>query len=214
MPNNYQGTMPTAYYRCEGADFGNAAYWSVRFRGHPQEVTENAIDLAHLRHVHDYDTVKGVGPAEADAARLRFRFDFRRSQTVAGIGLFSYDATAVTHMYGLGYSMAEVREHSIGMDTRLWALPTPVDRESVELTLVSRVRRLREPRRPIAGMRFLPVGLRNRLMKGMIMATLSRDSRQDVPIGERKRYLPRPALCPSDARIGVYRRWCEQFYPV
>ena len=52
----------------------------------------------------------------------------------------SETVSAVTHVHGFGYSPVEVREHSIGMDTRLWVLSTPVDGERVELTLVSRIR--------------------------------------------------------------------------
>ena len=197
----------------DATDWCDTRVWSNRFRGHPQEITENAIDLAHLRYVHGYDAVSRVGSAEVDGARLRFRFDFKRSQTVAGIKVFAYEATAVTYVYGLGYSMAEVRDRTIGIDTNLWALATPIDGELVELTLVSRMRRVREPRRPIVGMRFLPSRLRTRLLNRMVIATLSRDSMQDTLIWGRKRYRPRPSLCRSDGEIGVYRRYCKQFYP-
>ena len=129
----------------DGADdWGAPEFWSVRFPGHPQETTENSVDLAHLRYVHGYDAVSGAGPVEVDGARLTSAFDFRRSQTFAGIGVFAWDVSAVTHLHGLGYSLVEVREHSIGMDTRLWVLATPVDGEFVELTLVSRIRRMRQ----------------------------------------------------------------------
>ncbi|MDE0333665.1 MAG: hypothetical protein OXI64_01805, partial [Defluviicoccus sp.] len=123
------------------------------------------------------------------------------------------DVSAVTHVHGLGYSLVEVREHSIGMDTRLWVLATPVDGEFVELTLVSRIRLLRKPKRPVVGMRFLPARLRTRLMNKIVIAAQARDVMQDVAIWGRKRYRPRPWLCRSDGEIGVYRRWCAQFYP-
>ncbi|MDE0175076.1 MAG: Rieske 2Fe-2S domain-containing protein [Defluviicoccus sp.] len=194
-------------------DWGAPEFWSVRFPGHPQETTENSVDLAHLRYVHGYDAVSGAGPVEVDGARLTSAFDFRRSQTLAGIGIFAWDVSAVTRLHGLGYSLVEVREHSIGMDTRLWVLATPVDGELVEMTLVSRIRLLRKPKRPIVGMRFLPPGLRTRLMNKIVIAAQGRDVMQDVAIWGRKRYRPRPWLCRSDGEIGVYRRWCAQFYP-
>ena len=194
-------------------DWGGMETWSVRFRGHPQETTENSVDLGHLRYLHGYDAVSGVGPVEVDGAWLRSRFDFRRTQTVAGIKCFTWDVSAVTHVHGLGYSLVEVREHSIGMDIRLWVLATPIDGENVELTLVSQVRLLRKPKRPVAGMRFLPVGLRTRIMNRIVIAAQGRDVMQDVVIWSRKRYRPRPFLCRSDGEIGIYRRYCEQFYP-
>ena len=198
---------------CGASDWGGMETWSVRFAGHPQETTENSVDLGHLRYVHGYDAVSGVGPVDVEGAWLRSRFDFKRTQTVAGVKCFAWDVSAVTHVHGLGYSLVEVREHSIGMETRLWVLATPIDGENVELTLVSQVRLLRKPKRPVVGMRFLPVGLRTRIMNRIVIAAQGRDVMQDVVIWGRKRYRPRPFLCRSDGEIGIFRRYCEQFYP-
>lgn len=196
-----------------GSDWCDLDFWSVRFRGHPQETTENSVDLGHLRYVHGYSSVNAVGSVSVDGAYLKSCFDFKRTQTIAGIKVFTYDVSAVTHVYGLGYSFVEVREHAIGMDTRLWVLATPIDGEFVELTLVSHVRQLLKPKRSIVGMRFLPSRLRTRLMNKIIMAAQSRDVLQDVVIWGRKHYRPRPLLCRSDGEIGTYRRYCRQFYP-
>ena len=159
----------------DGSDWSEMEFWNVRFPGHPQETTENSVDLGHLRYVHGYDSVKGVGPVSVDGAYLRSCFDFKRTQTVAGIRAFSYDVSAVTHVHGFGYSFVEVREHAIGMDTRLWVLATPIDGEIVEMTLVSQVRKLLRPKRPIVGMRFLPPRLRTRVMNKIIIAAQKRD---------------------------------------
>ena len=196
-----------------GSDWSDMEFWSVRFAGHPQETTENSVDLGHLRHVHGYDAVNRVGSVSIEGAWLKSCFDFRRTQTIAGIELFTYDVSALTHVHGLGYSFVEVREHAIGMETRLWVLATPIDGRIVELTLVSQVRNLVRPKRPIVGLRFLPLRLRTLMMNKIIMAGQKHDVLQDVVIWNRKRYRPRPVLCPSDGEIGKYRRYCEQFYP-
>ena len=194
-------------------DWCDMEFWSVRFAGHPQETTENSVDLGHLRHVHGYDSVNGVGSVSVDGAWLKSCFDFKRDQTVAGFRIFTYDVSAVTNVHGLGYSFVEVREHAIGMDVRLWVLATPIDGKLVEMTLVSQVRRMLEPRRPILGMRFLPPRLRTRIMNKIIIRAQQADVMQDVAIWGRKRYRPRPRLCGSDGEIGKYRRYCRQFYP-
>ena len=196
-----------------GSDWSDMDFWSVRFAGHPQETTENSVDLGHLRHVHGYDGVNRVGSVSIEGARLKSCFDFRRTQTIAGIELFTYDVSTVTHVHGLGYSFVEVREHSIGMEIRLWVLTTPIDGRTVELTLVSQMRRLVRPKRPIVGLCFLPSRLRTHIMNKILVAAQKRDILQDVVIWSRKRYRPRPVLCPSDGEIGKYRRYCEQFYP-
>ena len=38
------------------------------------------------------------------------------------------------------------------------------------------------------------------------------DFARDFPIWENKRYLVRPSLAKGDGPIGLYRRWCRQFY--
>lgn len=194
-------------------DWCDPEFRTVRFAGHPQETTENSVDFGHLRYVHGYDSVKEVGSISVDGSWLRSCFDFKRAQTIAGIRVFAYDVSAITHVHGLGYSLVEVREHNIGMDTRLWVLATPIDGELIDLTLVSRIRLLRRPKRPIAGMRFLPPRLRTRMMNKIVIAAQKHDVLQDVVVWSRKRYRPRPMLCASDGPIGKYRRYCEQFYP-
>ena len=196
-----------------GSDWSDMELWSVRFAGHPQETSENSVDLAHLRHVHGYSNVKGIGPVSVDGAWLKSCFDFKRPQTIAGIKCHVYDVSTVTHVHGLGFSFVEIHEHSIDMEIRSWVLATPIDGKIVELTLVSQVRQLIRPKRPIVGMRFLPVGLRTRIMNRIIMGVHRQDVLQDVEIWSRKRYRPRPLLCRSDGEIGKYRRYCEQFYP-
>ena len=186
---------------------------TLRFSGHPQETTENSVDLAHLRYVHGYDNVEAVGTATVHGAHLESRFNFRRRSRFAGFGDAHYDVSAITHVHGLGYSFVDIREHTIGMDTRLWVLATPVDDTLIELVLVSQLRQLRKPRRAIAGLRFLPVGIRTRTMNKIIMSMQQKDVLQDVVIWQRKKYKSRPRLCRSDGAIGKYRRYCRQFYP-
>ena len=188
-------------------------FWSVRFTGHPQETTENSVDIGHLSYVHGYNSVNVVGSVSVDGAWLKSCFDFKRTQTIAGIKCFTYDVSAVAHVHGLGYSFVEVREHSIDMEIRLWVLATPIDGELIEFTLVSQLRQLLRPKRPIIGMRFLPSRLRTGIMSKIIIAAQKRDVLQDVAIWSRKQYQLRPMLCRSDGEIGKYRRWCEQFYP-
>ena len=186
--------------------------WSVRFEGHPQETTENSVDLGHLRYVHGYGNVKGVGSVSVDGSLLKSCFDFRRSLTIAGFECFLFDVSAVTHVHGLGYSFVKVHDHFIDMQIRLWVLTTPIDGKFVELTLVSQVRRLVKPKRLIAGMGFLPSRLRTWIMSKIIIHLQKSDVLQDVVIWSRKRYLPRPVLCRSDGPIGKFRYYCRQFY--
>ena len=195
-----------------GDDWCALRFRTLRFAGHPQETSENAVDMAHLRYVHGYGNVGRVGQVTVDGACLLSSFDFKRTQSVAGVAKLTFDVSATAHVVGLGYSFVEFHERSIGMDGRLWVLATPVDGTLIDLVLVSQLRRLRKPKRPVVGLRFLPPALRTQAMNTLMLTIQKHDVMQDVEIWSRKRYRPRPSLCRSDGEIGMYRRYCKQFY--
>ena len=201
------------------ADGPDQAGWSglairtLRFPGHPQETSENSVDLAHLRHVHGYGAVDRVAPVLVDGPYLESRFDFRRVRKIAKVATLTVDFSTSTQVVGLGYSFVEMREHSIGMDMRLWILATPVDGTLIDLSLVSQVREIRSPKRRIVGLGFLPTRLRAPIMNRFMAFQQQRDVQQDVVIWSRKRYQPRPRLCRSDGEITSFRAYCAQFYP-
>ena len=186
---------------------------TLRFPGHPQETTENSADLAHLRYLHGYANVNRVGSVLVDGPCLESRFDFRTTRALARIATVTLDFSVNTRVVGLGYSFVEFHEHSVGTDMRLWILATPVDGTVIDLSLVSQVRDVRNPRRRIAGMAFLPSRLRAPIMSKMIASFQLHDVRQDVVIWSRKRYQSSPRLCRSDGEIMTYRAYCAQFYP-
>ena len=196
-----------------GPDWSGLGFRALRFAGHPQETTENSVDLAHLLYVHGYGNVRPVGSVTVDGACLKSSFDFKRTRTVAGVKDFVFDVSAAASIFGLGYSFVEIREHTIGMDARLWVLATPVDGTLIEMVLAGQIREIRKPKRAIAGLRFLPVGLRAPIMNQIILSVQKQDVLQDVVVWKNKRYRPAPRLCRSDGEIGMYRRYCRQFYP-
>ena len=67
--------------------------------------------------------------------------------------------------------------------------------------------------RRIAGLGFLPLRLRARVMNKFMATLQKRDVLQDVAIWSRKQYRSRPRLCRSDGEIMAYRTYCAQFYP-
>ena len=194
-------------------DWTNIKVKTTRFPGHPQETTENSVDVGHLRYVHGYDSVVRIGKVLVDGPRLDSDFDFRSSRSIAKIATLHFDISARTRIFGLGYSFVQIREKSIGMDLRLWVLATPVDGDLIDLSLASQVREIRKPKRLIAGLGFLPVKMRAPLMNQFMSAQQYHDVRQDVVIWRGKQYRSRPRLCRSDGEIMPFRYYCEQFYP-
>ena len=195
------------------AEWSGLEIRTLRFPGHPQETTENSVDLAHLRYVHGYGSVDRVAPAWFDGHRLVSKFNFRSKRRIARIADFPLDVSAVADIYGLGYSFVSIEEQSIGMSMRLWILATPVDGTLIDLSIASQVKEIRSPKRWVAGLGFLPVRLRAPIMNKFIVAFQRHDVLQDVIIWSRKRYEPRPRLCRSDGEIMPFRAYCAQFYP-
>ena len=187
--------------------------WTHRFPGHPQETTENAVDLAHLRYVHGYDSVGRVETIAVDGHRFESNFDFVSTRRIAGVPFIKLDLTAHTEIYGLGYSFVAIREHTIGLDMRLWVLATPVDGTLIDLSIVSQVREIRKPNRWIPGLGFLPVKLRAPMMNRMALYFQRHDVLDDVIIWSRKESRLQPLLSRSDGEIMAYRAYCKQFYP-
>ncbi len=187
------------------------AFQTIRFPGHPQETTENSVDLAHLRYVHGYDNVYRIEPLVIDGTYLRSSFNFVRTQDVAGIKI-KFDVSAKANIYGFGFSNVMIHEKSIDMHINFYVLATPVDGKEIDMVLASQVKQIRKPKRMIVGLRFLPLNLRTFLMNRFILLMQRKDVMDDVHIWKNKQYVSQPRLCKSDGEIGRYRRYCKQFY--
>lgn len=196
-----------------GAEWGGLRSTTLRFRGHPQETTENSVDVEHLAYTHGYHDVEITAPLKIEGAYLKSCFDFRYVHRIAGLFRVVAEVSAVTHVHGLGYSFVEIHEKSIGMDARLWVLATPVGDTQLELTLATQVREIRRPGKFLTGLGFLPVPWRHRLMTPFYLRQEKHFVMQDVIIWEHKRYTVPPRLSRADGPIGKFRLYCRQFYP-
>ena len=205
-----QWQLPEESQQLEG--WSNIRQRTIRIPGHPQETTENSVDLAHLRYVHGYENVQRTAKLMIDGEYLRSCFEFKARIRIAGPLNTTFDVATVTHVHGLGYSQVDFHERSIGYRARLWVLSTPVDGTSIDLTLASRVGDMRRPKRAVFGFRFLPLRARVDLMNRLVLAKEAGYVAQDVVVWSRKRFLPRPRLNRADGEILAYRRYCDQFY--
>ncbi len=171
-------------------------------RDHPQETTENSVDLGHFAIVHGYRNVLMLrepitdGPYLSTAFAVEQPLPFPRSRRALA---FSFE----TEILGLGYSLVRLRLPRLDLDARLWVLPTPIDEQRLTLCLAASVRARRLPALPAV----------DAVLTQLLLHGLARGARQDFPIWENKRYLERPALAAGDGPIGLYRRWARQFYP-
>ncbi|UJR86856.1 aromatic ring-hydroxylating oxygenase subunit alpha [Sandaracinus amylolyticus] len=180
-------------------------------RGHPQETSENSVDVGHFGPVHGYSNVKIVEPLRVDGASLTTTYSMDRPMIPGRPKLGSVHAVFQIHVHGLGYSMVEVKVPSLGFESRHYVLATPTERERVRLRVGFSVRRgtLRLPfasriARDLVEAVFMQVGIR----------VFAHDVGQDFEIWKNKRYVHPPQLAVGDGPVGTYRRWARQFYPV
>lgn len=172
-------------------------------RDHPQETTENSVDLGHFAIVHGYRNVRMLRDAVADGPYLSTAF-FAEQPLPSLLPWRTIPFEFETHIFGLGYSLVDVRVLRPRLDLRLWVLPTPIDEQRLTLRLAASVRE---------HARSAPVGrIADRVLTQIVVAGFAWGARQDFPIWEHKRYRERPALALGDGPIGLYRRWARQFY--
>lgn len=169
--------------------------WSG-LRTHPQETSENAVDVAHFSRVHGYGGVETLEEAVTDGPTLRARYAFTRRPLPYGVTTRTLRAEFRVEVVGLGYSFVENEVRQYGLRTRQLVLATPRDGRTIDLRIAGAV-----PRGPIS--LFLRWGL---------MRAYVQDVTDDLEIWQTKRYLPRPRIVAGDGPIGRYRHWARQFY--
>ncbi|MFI7642244.1 Rieske 2Fe-2S domain-containing protein [Nonomuraea sp. NPDC049400] len=179
--------------------------WRTRtftLRGHPQETSENSVDLLHFADVHGYRDVQVIERCLINGHQLRTAYQVRRAMPLLPRGI-PLEFTAVVE--GLGHSTVHVRLPT-GLHLRLLVLSTPLDNERIQLRLALSTR---------AGTWPLPSAVRRFVGELAARASLRSfvsDVHQDIPIWRHKAYLRGPLLIEGDGPIGPYRRWARQFY--
>ena len=178
---------------------------------HPQETSENAIDLSHLTFLHGFDGVGHSGKVEIDGPRFKtdFRFDGTyRFPLLRGI---ANELSAVVEIWGLGFLLVETVSKSLGARTLNWFLATPVDGEHVSLLVSAKVQALDGT--GIGALRLVPRRWREHFMLPLVMYEFKKNIERDFMVWENKAYRERPLLNGADGEIMKFRRYCTQFYP-
>lgn len=179
----------------------------MHLRGHPQETTENSVDIGHLSIVHGYREVRTLREARAEGPYLHARYAMRRP--VGGMSKLSFGTEFEVNVHGLGYSLVEVELGLEGLRTRQLVCSTPAQAGFIDLVLGASVRLP-----PALGLLGASVPRKvSHALAGVVSLMFRNDVRQDFAIWEHKRYVPRPALAAGDGPVGLYRKWATQFYP-
>jgi len=210
-----QGRDPTWFVPEVDMDgWSELAHHAYDIKGHPQETTENGVDAAHLVTIHGYEDVRVVRPAEVQGPHLSSTLRMRRASRgpLRKLNL-GFEVDFDVHVWGLGYSMVDIRTEQVGLRVRLWTFSTPRDGERIDLHIALRVQYLDRPERLLPGLQLVPKKLLRRGVLEMSLLAYKNDIEQDFLVWENKRFLAHPQLARNDGPIGLYRRYCRQFYP-
>jgi nitrite reductase/ring-hydroxylating ferredoxin subunit len=183
--------------------------WTIS--SHPQETSENSVDLGHLAAVHNYGDLDVLEDVATDGPYLTIRYGMSRP----GFGL---DRNAINradfriHVHGLGFSHVEVHELGRNIKIRYWVLCTPTHGDQCELRTACTTTVHPRPSEvhPLLGL--FPRTAASQLIQKIAFDEFCHDIAQDFEIWSHKRYLDPPVLASGDGPIGRYRRWCRQFY--
>jgi len=182
---------------------------TLDFASHPQETSENSVDLGHFSEVHAFANAWVEKDVETEGPLLKASYGARRVLEVPDrapawlkLALSKPGVDAIFHVevHGLGFSYVQGGVPSLKLRFRHLVLSTPVDDGRVHLRIGTSVERARS--------RVL-TEVMHRVAFGALVHEVSRD----VPLWERKRYVERPVLARGDGPIHAYRRWAKQFYP-
>ncbi|RMF19616.1 MAG: aromatic ring-hydroxylating dioxygenase subunit alpha [Candidatus Dadabacteria bacterium] len=163
--------------------------WQIRT--HNIEMAENAVDSAHFKYLHGTRNMP-QSQAEVNGHILRVFSDAGMTTPQGNV-----DGSIESMSYGFGLSV--VRFSGI-VDTFLLSTMTPTDSETIDVRFNFKVKRL-------AG-----ADITRGVGKAFINE-ITRQLEQDRPIWENKRWVKPPILAEGDGPIGVYRKWCKQFFP-
>jgi hypothetical protein len=180
--------------------------WNIA--GHPQETSENSVDVGHFAVVHGYDEVTTVEPMVADGPVLRGRYAMRRRRS----RLSDVKAEFLVQVWGFGYSVVDVQVQSHGICIRQYVLATPAEEGRIELRIGLTLKRVasKSAVHPLAAL--APRFVLETMVEKLIFRAYRADVEQDFRIWEEKTFLARPALADGDGPVGLYRKWARQFY--
>jgi nitrite reductase/ring-hydroxylating ferredoxin subunit len=179
--------LPTWEVPSVGTDgWTRLIYKSFDIGNHPQEITESSVDRTHFAHRNP----RMLQEFQADGPHLSSACAVKCALRIFGVELAEYDFEFETQIYGLGYTLIDIRLPLFGVTARLWVLPTPIDAEKINLRLALRAKKWDSA----LGVLISP------LVASVLLNGFAHDAGRDLPI------------CGLSGPVEKYRQWAQQFY--
>lgn len=180
--------------------------------GHPQETTENSVDIGHFTIVHGYENVEILKQVQTEGPYLNARYAMLRHAGQFG-KKDSIRAEFEPHVWGLGFSYVDVLVPQFGLKSRQYVLPQPLGNGKLRLSVGMRMMYVDKPSKVHPALALMPAKLANTLIGKMAFKAYYSDVMQDFDVWKNKKYILKPMLAQGDGPIIKYRQWATQFYP-
>ncbi len=184
--------------------------WELK--SHPQETSENSVDIGHLSIVHGYSNVEMLTELIIDKHYLYAKYAMHRKADFFGNPKHLVRTEFHVHVFGLGYSYVEVSIPQYNLHFRNYVQPTPVDGDKILLRIGSNMKDIETPGKINPFLNIIPKSILNNLISKISFKTYAHDVAQDFEVWKNKIYIAQPALAKGDGPIGKYRQWARQFY--
>lgn len=223
FPVNEVNGVILAYYDADG----KAPDWTIpkintegwmpfewvewELRSHPQETSENSVDIGHFSEIHGYNKVAILEEPFTEGPYLSAKYGMER-HSFLGKNFKPIQIEFTPHVHGLGFSFVEAKTSPYGLETRHFVLPTPTDGDKIVLRIASSLKKITQPGRINPLLSIFPKSLLSYIISKQVIREYKKDVYQDFKIWENKKYIIRTPLAPGDGPIGFYRLWARQFY--
>jgi phenylpropionate dioxygenase-like ring-hydroxylating dioxygenase large terminal subunit len=163
-----------------------------------QETGENAVDKAHFAYVHNALAVPEGTVDIVDHTRTT-----RLESETPAIGddgeLCTDGTTATMNLFTRSVGPGQTMQRFDGQFyTVMQGTVTPITSEETHIRFM-----FKQPKDAVGMAKIMADG---------VMAEISHQVEQDIPIWDFKTYQPNPILCDGDGPINQYRKWFSQFY--
>jgi nitrite reductase/ring-hydroxylating ferredoxin subunit len=169
----------------------------LRIATHPQETTENSVDVGHFTQLHGFVDGSTTVPLRTDGPFLTSSYAAYRPYRVPGLGTLKMRVEYDVKVSGLGFSQVDVHIPQLGLELRTWILASPLDDEHLDLIIGGAAKE----KRPFT-----------RLLRQVVLTIVSKEVGQDLDVWEHKAFIEPPALAKGDGPVAAYRTWAKQFY--
>lgn len=183
----------------------------IPLNSHPQEITENSVDVGHFTIVHGFQNVSTIKELTIEGHYLNTKYGMQRKGTLLNqAGHLNMEIDI--HVFGLGYSLVEVYIPEYDLHTRQFIFPVPLESDKLSLKAGMSVKKSKRLSSFHPILKLIPFNLLNKIISKQAFKGFFHDLSQDFKIWQYKAYVTPPVLAKGDGPVMQYRNWASQFY--